>query len=74
MDRFRDYKEYADHGSPQAGMESFTIMPWLPFSQITEEDLKAIYAYLRTQKAIRHSVESHPGVEAPRQNIARSTY
>ena len=57
---------------PEIGPERFTLMPWLAFSQLSEEDLKAIYAYLRTQKAIRHSVDSHPGVEPPTQNVARS--
>jgi hypothetical protein len=27
-------------------------MPWLNFAQLPSEDLKAIYAYLRTQPAV----------------------
>ncbi len=34
-----------------------TIMPWTMFGKMNEEDLKAIYAYLRTVKPIDNSVE-----------------
>jgi hypothetical protein len=60
LDRFYQYKEYAEKGSPQVGPESFTLMPWLNFAQIEPEDLKAIYAFLRTQQPIYHVVDSHP--------------
>jgi hypothetical protein len=36
-------------------------MPWLNFSRLDEEDLRAIYWYLRTQKPVYHAVDSHPG-------------
>ena len=35
-------------------------MPWLNFAQLEPEDLKAIYAFLRTQKPVYHVVDSHP--------------
>jgi mono/diheme cytochrome c family protein len=60
LDRFYQYKEYAEKGSPQVGPESFTLMPWLNFAQLAPEDLKAIYAFLRTQQPIYHVVDSHP--------------
>jgi mono/diheme cytochrome c family protein len=72
LDRFTAYKEYAEHGSPSVGPESFTLMPWVTFSQLPEQDLKAIYAYLRTQKPVLHIVDSHPGIEGPRQKFAGS--
>lgn len=34
-----------------------TIMPWSKYSQMTNEDLAAIYAYLRTVKPISNKVE-----------------
>ncbi|HEX8289958.1 MAG TPA: c-type cytochrome [Pyrinomonadaceae bacterium] len=34
-----------------------TIMPWSKYSQMTNEDLAAIYAYLRTLKPISNKVE-----------------
>src|SRR5690242_9945718 len=60
LDRFYQYKEYAEKGSPAVGPESFTLMPWLNFAQIEPEDLKAIYAFLRTQRPVYHVVDSHP--------------
>jgi mono/diheme cytochrome c family protein len=60
LDRFYQYKQYVEKGSPQVGPESFTLMPWLNFAQLPPEDLKAIYAYLRTQPAVCHVVDSHP--------------
>jgi hypothetical protein len=60
LDRFYQYKEYAEKGSPQVGPESFTVMPWLNFAQLEPEDLKAIYAFLRAQQPIYHVVDSHP--------------
>jgi len=61
MDRIYQYRDYAEHGSPQVGPESFTLMPWLNFSQLPPEDLKAIYAYLRSRPAVYNAVETHPG-------------
>jgi hypothetical protein len=60
LDRFYQYKEYAEKGSPRVGPESFTVMPWLNFAQLEPEDLKAIYAFLRAQQSIYHVVDSHP--------------
>jgi hypothetical protein len=64
LDRFYQYKEYAEKGSPEVGPESFTLMPWLNFAQLDPEDLKAIYAFLRTQQPIYHVVDSHPAWQA----------
>jgi len=36
------------------------IMPWTAYSGMTEEDLKAIYAYLRTLKPVSHVVANGP--------------
>ena len=64
LDRFYQYKEYVEKGSPVVGPESFTLMPWLNFAQLEPEDLKAIYAFLRTQKPVYHVVDSHPVSQA----------
>ncbi len=42
--------------------ERNTVMPWIDFSGITEEDLGAIYDYLRTVPPIRHKVEKFPAI------------
>lgn len=34
-----------------------TIMPWIMLSQMKEEDLKAVYAYLRTVKPVNNKIE-----------------
>ena len=52
-----------EKGSPQVGPENFTIMPWLDFSQLETNDLRAIYTFLRTQKPVYQAVDSHPGFE-----------
>ncbi len=59
--RFLAYKRYAtDEPPPPVGKDQFTIMPWLSFSQLTPEDLGAMYAYLRTVPAVKNSVRTHP--------------
>ncbi len=40
-----------------------TLMPWSQYAQMTEEDLRAIYAYLRTVPAVQLGVERY---EAPK--------
>jgi mono/diheme cytochrome c family protein len=60
LDKFAEYKEYALKGPPPAGAENFTVMPWLGLSQASDDDLRAMYAYLRTQPAVRNAVEKHP--------------
>lgn len=37
-----------------------TIMPWAQYGKMKEEDLRAIYAYLRTVKPISNKVEKWP--------------
>ncbi|MGH9703441.1 MAG: c-type cytochrome, partial [Candidatus Acidiferrales bacterium] len=39
------------------------IMPWSAFRGLTDEDLKAIFAYLRTLKPVNHHVDN---TETPR--------
>jgi hypothetical protein len=63
VDRFEDYREYAEKGSPASGPDNFTVMPWLLFSRLPADDLRAIYAFLRTQKPVYHAVDSHPDMK-----------
>ena|SRR5258708_7511365 len=60
LDRIYAYKEYVEHGSPRVGLESVTLMPWLALAQLEPEDLKAMCAFLRTQRPVSHAVDSHP--------------
>jgi cytochrome c553 len=60
--KFYEYREYATNGPPPLpGPQSFTLMPWLGFSQKEPEELSAIYAYLRTLPAVHNPVDTHPG-------------
>lgn len=61
LDKFSQYREYAEGGSPLSTPENFTIMPWLNFCQLEPDDLRAIYGFLRRQKPVYHAVDSHPG-------------
>ncbi len=60
VSRFRQYSEMAKAGGPPVTAETFTIMPWLATSQLTDEDLRAIYQYLRTVKPVSQRVRTHP--------------
>ncbi|MGQ0738725.1 MAG: cytochrome c [Bacteroidota bacterium] len=37
-----------------------TIMPWSTYGKMTEDDLKAVYAFLRTVKPVSNKVEKYP--------------
>lgn len=49
------YEEIRKHRLPEG--TNNTIMPWSMFSGMTEEDLGAIYDYLRTIKPVKNKVE-----------------
>jgi hypothetical protein len=70
--KFYDFKEYAVSGPPPSpGPQAFTLMPWLSFSQLTTEDLSAIYAWLRTAKPVHNYVEMHPGTPKNSASVER---
>lgn len=60
--KFRGYANLSYENAPRATQANFTLMPWFGLSQLSDDDLKAIYAYLRTQKPVHNSVEIHPPV------------
>ena len=45
---------------PQVEAKNGTIMPWLSRARMTESDLGAIYAFLRTVPAIERTIEKRP--------------
>lgn len=63
VNKFYQYRKYVEQGPPKVGPESLTLMPWLFYCQMEESDLKAIFAYLKTQQAVYNSVEKHPEYE-----------
>ena len=46
--------------------ENFTVMPWLFYTGMEPDDLKAIFAYLKTVPAVESAIETRPG--APKAN------
>jgi hypothetical protein len=46
--RFRAFANYTTATAPQAPKGRNTLMPWISFSGMTDEDLGAIYDYLKT--------------------------
>ena len=58
IQRFRSFRDSAAaHQKVDFMKEYNTIMPWTMYAGMTDEDLGAIYAYLRTEKPIKHKVE-----------------
>lgn len=58
--KFKGFENMSGENAPKMNQTNFTIMPWLALSRLPEEDLRAIYAYLRTLKPIHSSVDVHP--------------
>jgi mono/diheme cytochrome c family protein len=56
---FKAYASPESHDVPVAP-EKNTVMPWLGLSGLTEEDLGAIYDYLRTVAPVENKVEKFP--------------
>ncbi|MCG3121614.1 MAG: Alcohol dehydrogenase (quinone), cytochrome c subunit [bacterium] len=57
------FKEYADSTQSHIAIAKDgdnTVMPWTMYAGMTEDDLGAIFSYLRTVKPVRHEVEKHP--------------
>ena len=56
LDRFRQYQD-SGYVVPKVAQGEFnTLMPWTMYAGMKEEDLKAIYAYLKTIKPITNEV------------------
>jgi mono/diheme cytochrome c family protein len=57
IQRFRSYPDSAvAHQKIDFENEYNTVMPWTMYSGMTDEDLGAIYTYLKTVKPIKNSV------------------
>jgi hypothetical protein len=58
-DRMHGMQQYAE--LPKVGPERFTLMPWIAYNGLTNHDLEAIFLYVKSRRAITHSVVPHPG-------------
>ncbi len=65
ISKFRGYSNVTYENASRTNQSNFTLMPWAPFSQLTDDDLRAIYAYLRTVKPVQNSVDVHPPAPQP---------
>jgi hypothetical protein len=61
---FKSFTDPAVANVPVSPREN-TVMPWLKIAGMTEEDLGAIYDYLRTVPSVANSVEKRPAPTAP---------
>ena len=48
--RFRSFASFDSSNAPTPPPGQNTVMPWLAFAHMTDEDLGAIYDYLKTVK------------------------
>jgi mono/diheme cytochrome c family protein len=58
--RFRAFSGFTADTAPPAPKGRNTLMPWIAYSGLTDEDLGAIYDYLKTVKAIENKVNPFP--------------
>ena len=62
VQRFKAYDTPQAKRIPVARGQANTVMPWTMYAGMEIDDLKAIYAYLRTVKPIENKVERWPGL------------
>jgi mono/diheme cytochrome c family protein len=64
IERFKEYADSAGSHIPVAKDDENTVMPWTMFAGMTEEDLGAIFSFLRTVKPVKNAVEKHSMAES----------
>jgi hypothetical protein len=60
ISRFKSFASMTAETAPDAKPGSNTVMPWVAFGKMTDEDLGAIYDYLRTVPPIDHKLNTFP--------------
>ncbi|MCX6595443.1 MAG: c-type cytochrome [Acidobacteria bacterium] len=65
LDKFRGQAATLGDSAPRATQANFTLMPWTNLAQLTDQDLKALYAFLRTVKPVKNAVEPHKPLTQP---------
>ncbi len=61
--RFKSFVALTGENAPPAPKGRNTIMPWLTFSGMTEDDLGMLYDFLRTLAPVEHKVNPFPDTE-----------
>jgi mono/diheme cytochrome c family protein len=59
LDRFRQHRVPVET-LPPFDKQLFTLMPWRELAELPDDDLAAIYEYLRTQRPVENKVVPHP--------------
>lgn len=60
IDRFKQYESARMRRMPVQEGDRNTIMSWTMYAGMTEEDLGAVFTYLRTVAPVSNAVEIHP--------------
>lgn len=63
--RFRSFASLGGDAAPVATKGRNTLMPWLALSGATDEDLGAIYEFLKTVPPVENRVNPFPDAEEP---------
>ena len=63
--RFKSFAGMRGDDIPPAPKGRNTVMPWLPLSGLTEEDLGAIYDYLKSVPPIENKINPFPDAPEP---------
>lgn len=58
--RFRAFANFTSDTAPQAPNGKNTLMPWISYSGLTDEDLGAIYDYLKSLPPVENKVNPWP--------------
>jgi mono/diheme cytochrome c family protein len=61
--RFKANAEFNPETAPPSSQAGFTLMGWPAFAKMQDDDIKAIYAYLRTIKPVHNGVDVHPALQ-----------
>lgn len=59
VEKFKGYANFTAENTPSMNQSNFTLMPWHGMSKLEEDDLRAIYRFLRTVKPVRNAVDPH---------------
>lgn len=65
VDKFRAFRGVPARRLEGAERQQQTEMPWLDYAGMTDDDLAAIYAYLRTVKPVTNRVQKFDGQPQP---------
>jgi hypothetical protein len=68
VQRFKIYADSSYKPKQIQQGEFNSIMPWVMYAQMTETDLRAMYAYLRTLKPVKNSIEKYKPNDAVSKN------